>query len=102
MCALCCNAGRGSPCAVVLDGVPFGQPALSLAAQSQRRAQRAGITPGFPMSADGADSIGAALMALVARVSEAGVDPEQELRAAARRFDDSVREPERSVGSADD
>ena len=27
-----------------LDGVPFGQPALSLAAQLQRRAQRAGIT----------------------------------------------------------
>ena len=66
----------------VLDGVPFGQPALSLAAQLQRRAQRAGIT--VPTS--GADSIGGALMGLVARAREAGLDPELELRAAARRF----------------
>ncbi len=35
-----------------LDGVPFGQPALSLAAQLQRRAQRAGIT----VPVDGAGS----------------------------------------------
>jgi hypothetical protein len=40
-------------------------------------------------------------MALVARAREAGLDPELELRAAARRFADSVRERERSVGSAD-
>ena len=72
----------------VLDGVPFGQPALSLAAQLQRRAQRAGIT----VPADGADSVGDALMGLVARAREAGLDPELELRAAARRFADSVRE----------
>jgi hypothetical protein len=39
-------------------------------------------------------------MALVARVREAGLDPELELRAAARRFADSVRQQERSVGSA--
>ena len=80
----------------VLDGVPFGQPALSLAAQLQRRAQRAGIT----VSAGGADSIGDALMGLVARAREAGLDPELELRAAARRFADSVRERERSGYSA--
>jgi XTP/dITP diphosphohydrolase len=42
---------------------------------------------------------GDALMALVALVREAGLDPELELRAAARRFADSVREQERSVGS---
>ncbi len=34
-------------------------------------------------------------MALVARAREAGLDPEVELRAAARRFADSVRERER-------
>jgi XTP/dITP diphosphohydrolase len=79
----------------VLDGVPFGQPALSLAAQVQRRAQRAGIT----VPADGGDSIGDALMGLVARAREAGLDPELELRAAARRFADSVRERERLAGS---
>jgi XTP/dITP diphosphohydrolase len=90
----------------VLDGVPFGQPALSLAAQLQRRAERAGIA----VPADGAgvgaaaeltgERAGDALMALVARVREAGLDPELELRAAARRFADAVRELERSVGSA--
>jgi XTP/dITP diphosphohydrolase len=97
----------------VLDGVPFGQPALSLAAQLQRRAQRAGIdvsdfagtdfagTGDFARPANGGGAVGDELMALVARAREAGLDPELELRAAARRFADSVRERERSVGSAD-
>ena len=76
----------------VLDGVPFGQPALSLAAQLQRRAARAGI-----VVADGDESVGGALMGLVARAREAGLDPELELRAAARRFADAVRERERSA-----
>ncbi|MDX6421935.1 MAG: hypothetical protein QOG28_6555 [Trebonia sp.] len=105
-----------------LDGVPFGQPALSLAAQLQRRAQRAGIglsaVPADGAAGGAADATvpwdgagtgaaeltgeraGDALMALVAKVREAGLDPELELRAAARRFADSVRERERSVGSA--
>ncbi|MGH3171135.1 MAG: nucleoside triphosphate pyrophosphohydrolase, partial [Trebonia sp.] len=62
---------------------------------------------GAAASADGAgvaeltgERAGDALMALVARVREAGLDPELELRAAARRFADSVRDRERSVGSA--
>ncbi|HEY1818978.1 MAG TPA: MazG family protein [Trebonia sp.] len=76
-----------------LDGVPFGQPALSLAAQLQRRAQRAGIT--VPSGDD--DSIGEVLMGLVARAGAAGLDPELELRAVARRFADSVRAQERSA-----
>jgi XTP/dITP diphosphohydrolase len=98
------KAGDSAPS--VLDGVPFGQPALSLAAQLQRRAQRAGIdvadfagTGDFAGLADGAGAVGDELMALVARAREAGLDPELELRAAARRFADSVRERERSVGS---
>ncbi len=78
-----------------LDGVPFGQPALSLAAQLQRRAQRAGIT----VPDDGADSVGDALLRLVARAREAGVDPELELRAAARRYADAVRAAERRAGA---
>ena len=86
-----------------LDGVPFGQPALSLAAQLQRRAQRAGIVvpvdpaaPAAPASVADAESLGDALMTLVARAREAGLDPELELRAAARRFADSVRAQERT------
>jgi MazG family protein len=95
----------------VLDGVPFGQPALSLAAQLQRRAERAGIAfsadfadarmagDGVGPAVDGAaltgDRLGDALMALVVGAREAGLDPERELRAAARRFSDSVRDRER-------
>lgn len=85
----------------VLDGVPFGQPALSLAAQVQRRAARAGIN--FPVDPDGGDALtgerlGTELMSLVARAREAGLDPEFELRATARRFAGQVRDGERAKG----
>jgi len=117
------GGGPGS----VLDGVPFGQPALALAAQLQRRAQRAGVPddladltagttgPGAGgaesagagsggagsggagsggAGAAGADAgpseLGAELFALVARARAAGLDPELELRAAARVYRDRV------------
>ena len=96
------DAGAGIPS--VFDGVPFGQPALSLAAQLQRRANRAGIA--FPLSADGdpgltAKGVGEALMVLVARANAAGLDPELELRAAARRYADAVSARERAPGPAE-
>jgi XTP/dITP diphosphohydrolase len=117
-------AGRGT--GSVLDGVPLGQPALSLAAQLQRRAGRAGVPPeladlaqfhdpvrsggksdpdltsspdsepgaGHPVRDVGAgqqvSKVGAALFALVTRACEAGLDPELELRAAARAYRDRV------------
>jgi XTP/dITP diphosphohydrolase len=89
----------------VLDGVPFGQPALALAAQLQRRAQRAGVPEdlarldGDSGSGDPDESgpdIGRELFRLVARAREVGRDPEMELRAAARRYRDLVRGWERS------
>jgi len=122
------GGGPGS----VLDGVPFGQPALALAAQLQRRAQRAGVPDDLAdltaatagagagsaesagAGAVGADSagagaggaesagaesgaagpapseLGAELFALVARARAAGLDPELELRAAARVYRDRV------------
>ena len=40
------GAGEGSEAPSALDGVPFGQPALALAAQLQRRAARAGVPGG--------------------------------------------------------
>jgi XTP/dITP diphosphohydrolase len=95
-------AGVGQPS--VLDGVAFGQPALSLAAQLQRRAQRAGM-PAVPDDlamagdADAAghiEGIGEELMRVVARARSAGLDPELELRAAARRYAERVRSWERS------
>jgi XTP/dITP diphosphohydrolase len=85
-------AGDASGAPSALDGVAFGQPALSLAAQLQRRAARAGIS--VPAAGDSADSIGDELMALVARANAAGLDPELELRAAARRYADAVRTQE--------
>jgi NTP pyrophosphatase (non-canonical NTP hydrolase) len=146
----------GSP-ASALDGVPMGQPALSLAAQLLRRAQRAGVPPeladaapdpaggaaeaaggpaeaaggaaeaagsaaeaaggaaeaaaaatapvaataaGHAAGADGpvarpasgaGGELGQELLALVARAQAAGLDPELELRAAARAYADRVR-----------
>jgi XTP/dITP diphosphohydrolase len=82
----------------VLDGVVFGQPALSLAVQLQRRAQRAGFPTTLPPS-DGAtqsEDVGEELFRLVARASDAGIDPELELRSAARRYADLLRSWERS------
>lgn len=105
-------AAAGSGPASALDGVAFGQPALSLAAQLQRRAERAG----FPLKAGaasgdaggesgsaggetGADSgiatkvrFGAELMRVVARARLAGIDPELALREAARRFTERFHE----------
>jgi XTP/dITP diphosphohydrolase len=83
-----------------LDGVPFGQPALALAAQLQRRAARAGVPESLaraeaePAAGDG--DVGAELFALVAKARAAGVDPELELRAASRRYRGRVQAWERS------
>jgi XTP/dITP diphosphohydrolase len=79
--------------ASALDGVAFGQPALSLAAQLLRRAARAGA----PVEL-GADGLGDELMRVVDRARAAGLDPELELRAAARRLADRVRDWERTTG----
>jgi XTP/dITP diphosphohydrolase len=91
------ETGSGPPSA--LDGVVFGQPALSLAAQLQRRAGRAGFPVSLPSSvgnSSAAENLGDELFRLVARASEAGIDPELELRSAARRYADLVRSWERS------
>ncbi len=91
-----------------LDGVPFGQPALALAAQLQRRAARAGVPESLtelaadPSAGDDAGAVtesvselGAELFRLVALAGRAGLDPEHELRMAARRYRDRVRAWER-------
>ena len=83
------EAKNGAP-GSVLDGVPFGQPALALAAQLQRRAERAGV-PSELAGLDGAEGLGAELFAMVARARAAGLDPELELRAAARAYRDQVQ-----------
>jgi XTP/dITP diphosphohydrolase len=104
------GAADGSEAPSALDGVPFGQPALALAAQLQRRAARAGVPeelarlsghaesadPGGAESAESGEDIGRELFRLVVKAREAGCDPEMELRAAARRYCDLVRAWERS------
>jgi NTP pyrophosphatase (non-canonical NTP hydrolase) len=95
----------GEVAASALDAVPFGQPALSLAAQLQRRASRAGVPDGLadldgdPGSDGPAGEIGRDLFRLVLKARAAGRDPEMELRAAAHRYRDLVRSWERSQRS---
>jgi XTP/dITP diphosphohydrolase len=92
-------SAHGRP-ASALDGVPFGQPALALAAQLQRRAERSGVpasvTETGAASGGSGGELGEELFRLVARARAAGIDPELELRAAARRYRDRVRAWERS------
>ena len=68
----------------VTEGIPLGQPALSLAAKLQRRAGRLGAPVGA------FDGIGGELWALVAQCVEQGLDPEVELRTVARAYRDQV------------
>ncbi len=96
--------GNAAPSA--LEGVPFGQPALALAAQLQRRAARAGVPEELAWLDDDPDpdqddhDLGRELFRLVAKARELGLDPEMELRAAARRYRDLVRAWERSTHAA--
>jgi len=95
-------AERAGAATSALDGVPMGQPALSLAAQLLRRASAAGAPAelaDLPVSgpqgagAPGAVAqVGADLLALVAKARACGLDPELELRHAARVFRDRVRD----------
>jgi XTP/dITP diphosphohydrolase len=112
------EAKGGGP-ASALDGVPFGQPALALAAQVQRRAERAGVPAALANLAPAPDpappdtaaagapggtaprGIGAELFALVARARAAGLDPEAELRAAARAYRERVVAWEREHRAVD-
>jgi len=89
----------------VTEGVPLGQPALSLAAKLQRRAGKLGaavpagtaVAPG----SDPADRLGAELWDVVRRCAEEGVDPEVALRGAARSFRDRLAAAEADVLAAD-
>ncbi|HEY2075262.1 MAG TPA: MazG family protein [Streptosporangiaceae bacterium] len=89
------SGGSGEPAAPsALDGVPMSQPALSLAAQLLRRAERAGAPAELadqPAGGPGVSDIGQELLALVNRARAEGMDPELELRAAARAYADRVR-----------
>ena len=82
-----------------MDGVPLTLPALALAAKMLARAQRAGVdvpVPKVDAPQPDADQIGDLLIGVVAAAAGRGIDPEQALRDAARRFATAVREAEAS------
>ncbi|MBO0831380.1 MAG: MazG family protein [Actinobacteria bacterium] len=86
-------ASAGGPVSA-LDGVPRHQPALSLAAQLLRRAERAGAPaelsdPAGPEG--GVSELGQDLFDLVNRARAEGLDAELELRSAALAYADRVR-----------
>ena len=83
----------------VLEGIPAALPALALADATVRRARRAGLPPPQPVPTPPHDpcdetSVGDALLSLVARAQADGVDAEQALRGAVRRYADAVRAAE--------
>ncbi|GAA4132736.1 MazG family protein [Actinomadura keratinilytica] len=91
------RAAKSGGEASVLDGVAMGQPALTLAAQLQRRADRAGAPPElFDPPAGEETALGARLFQVVRESREQGRDAEAELRAVCRVFRDRVRTWERT------
>ncbi|GAB3207547.1 hypothetical protein GCM10027294_14350 [Marinactinospora endophytica] len=85
------RAAKGQAEASILAGVPFGQPAALLAYELQKRAVRNGL-PQELIGDDGGP--GGELFAAIEAERRRGADPEMDLRAAARRFDERVRAAE--------
>ena len=87
----------------VLDGIPPGLPALSLAAKTLRRLERAGASvQGVAAPPTGQQpDIGSALFGIVAAAYQAGEDPELALREHVARLSRRFREAE-DAGSAFD
>jgi len=80
-----------------VDGVPFAQPAVALAAKLTSRTARAGLPADLLPAGSG---VGERLFALAAAAKLAGTDPEAALRTVARRFAADVRAAEQQAGSA--
>ncbi|HJQ45018.1 MAG TPA: MazG family protein [Amycolatopsis sp.] len=81
----------------IVDGVALGQPAAALAGKLGQRSGRAGIPLDlFPPSSDAA----AQLFRVAATARRAGIDPEGELRAVAKRFAADVRAAEDNARAA--
>jgi XTP/dITP diphosphohydrolase len=90
-----------------VEGVPLSLPALSLSAKLLHRAARNGVEVGWPAAVEPpsqvtAEAIGDLLFAVAGLADEHGVDPEQALRDAARRFADRVRAAEARAVTQDD
>ncbi|MFC3450928.1 MazG family protein [Amycolatopsis speibonae] len=81
----------------LVDGVALGQPAVALAGKLGQRSGRAGIPLDlFPAGSEAA----AQLFRVAATARRAGVDPEGELRAVAKRFAQDIRDAEQATRDA--
>jgi len=79
----------------IFDGVPTGQPSLSLASKFLQRAMKnSKAMPAIDTSSDLASladsDIGQALLAIIRIAVEKGIDPESELRRATLRYAESI------------
>jgi XTP/dITP diphosphohydrolase len=79
----------------IFDGVPTGQPALSLATKYLQRAMKnSKEMPTVETNSDLASladgEIGQALLAIIRVAVEKGIDPESELRRATLRYAESI------------
>ncbi|WP_235022292.1 MazG family protein [Amycolatopsis alkalitolerans] len=81
----------------IVDGVALGQPAAALAGKLGQRSGRAGIP--LDLFPSGLDAPGR-MFTLAATARRAGVDPEGELRAVAKRFAAQVRAAEANARAA--
>jgi tetrapyrrole methylase family protein/MazG family protein len=82
----------------VFDGIPDALPALLYALKVQKKAATLGIddpadhaSPTPASGSAGSDDLGIALFDLVDRARQAGIDPEDALRATTRRYRDTMR-----------
>ncbi|MEU3620919.1 nucleoside triphosphate pyrophosphohydrolase [Amycolatopsis coloradensis] len=81
----------------LVDGVALGQPAVALAGKLGQRSGRAGIPLDlFPEGSEAA----AQLFRVAATARRAGIDPEGELRAVAKRFARDIRDAEQAARDA--
>ncbi len=82
----------------VLDGIALAQPALALAATVLSRAERAGLAvpvPPAPSAVDTPQTLGAALLVLVAQARTRELDAEAALRGVTLALIDELRRAER-------
>ncbi|HUW77565.1 MAG TPA: MazG family protein [Candidatus Nanopelagicaceae bacterium] len=85
-----------------VDGVPMGQPALSLATKLIQRASRQGVSVAIneQISVDGeitSTSIGELLLRVVALAEKNEIDAEAALRGAARKYAEEIVSAEESA-----
>lgn len=79
----------------VLDGIPRGMPALSLAQKVLGKAEKVGVTDASAeASPPTEDELGRRLLGLVASARSQGLDAERALRTAVRALEDEVRSAE--------